>query len=465
MSRNNYTLEIQSLILSKFAGLKNGFPKEGNKNTSIDLIAQVLNINLYESIFSNLLKVEVTVGDHIGLFTNFPLTGEEVLTVRYKTVKDMRKGPVEKIHDLYFFIESYDHIQISDSGHENAFIIKATSIEVFEATRKRVQKGYEQKAVPEMVKELFEEFISAPTKRTFPGYVQPPLIMDNNDLLPQTIVIPNVHPFAGIRVLSELAVSSTPKKHTYMFYQTLNNFKFETIQGMFADSRSGASRRLAFKNKYVYNAMDVDIREDSPLYNEGRLVTNLHIHQRINTFEKMTHGYYHNNLAEINIAQKAIWNEHTKISDGKVGTIYEHPLNTPDFIDAVEIKEGRDEESNRTKYVLTSRNEHDIDFPIMPTRERWGPDTTSSIALGQIELTITIPGTNLFSAGDLFYLEIPETHGFNGGNELGEDDLISGFFLITEVKHLLKVGGFHSTVMRISRDSYKESIHRPSRYV
>ena len=85
----------------------------------------------------------------------------------------------------------------------------------------------------------------------------------------------------------------------------------------------------------------------------------------------------------------------------------------------------------------------------------------ATAAMAQIDITVTVPGTSSLKAGDLFYLEIPEMHGFN---DVKEDDLVSGLFVITEVKHILQIGGFHTTVLRLNKDSQIGSVDRASRY-
>jgi len=454
MSVNNYALEIDSIILCKFGALQQGIPLTPDKSSSLDITPQVLEINIFESVFSPIIKVELAVSDHIGLFINFPLSGEEAIFIKYRTIKD------NFYKTLQLIIDTVDNVNASDQGREVAYIIKCASIEAYANAKQQVQRGYENMTVPDIAKAVFDEYITARMREVFPAYRSPNFITENNDNLSGTVVIPNRSPFSAMAMLGEMVVSQNERRYSYIFYQTTNSFNFVTIQSLFDyNTRGSAQRNDAIRNKYIYNAMDPDSRVSSPFYNEGRVVTNLIINKRHSSLQKLATGYFHNNLFEINLAQKAVWGQPTKVDD--VVTIYENKLNTSAYIQQSYI-DGDDEQSNRTKYVLTAQRENDVNFPVSRYRDRWGKDLIANIAMSQIDLTITIPGTSRFSAGDLFYLELPEMHGFN---EVEEDDLISGLFVVSEVKQVISVGGFHSTVLRINKDSYKTPIDRASRYV
>lgn len=452
-----YSLELKSIVLCKFGHFKGSFPSNPDKKNTLEILPQLLNISLYESIFSPVLRAEISIGDHIGLFTNFPLTGEEVICLKFESVEKSGSREIT----TYLAIESFEHIQITDTTRESGYIIKAASIEVLANNKMKIQKGYLQKNIPHMVRDVFDEYIAKPTKEILGGYDKPAFVVDASDSKSQTIVIPNLNPFGAMRMLAEMAVHPDGTYHTYMFYQTLSSFKFETVQSMYR-SRTAVTR--ASRNRYIYNAQDVMERSDSPLYNKGRLVSSLLINKRIDTKRKLQDGYYHNNLYEVNIAQKSVHSTVTKPDN--ITKIYSYPLNTEKFIESMAIKDGQDDQSNRTRYILSAQRENDENYPISDYRKRWGKDLISSISLSQNDITVVIPGTTKFSAGDLFALDIPIADGFTDNERNRVDDLLSGLYLISEIKHTLQPGGFHSCTMRLNRDSYPSKIDdKVSKYV
>lgn len=453
MAVQSFSIEINAITLVKFDQLKSGIPITPDKNTSLNILPQVHEVVVYESIFSPVLSAEFTIYDYIGLFTNFPLTGEEVIVVDYRNVADQTD------RKWYMAITSIDNIVIEDKNRAAGYIISAMSIEGIANAHRTVQRAY-QGTTPNIVKTLFDEWIVDGVRKFFPSYRAPNMIVENNETTPMAVVIPNMHPFAAIDMLQTLTYSEVEGQYSYTFYQNANGFNFRTIQSLI-DSQN--ARRFAFNNKYKYLSDELasstaDI--DSQMRNEERVISNLTFNHRHSSIEKLSLGYFNNNLFEINIAQKSVNSRRSERDEIK--TISPHDFNTQAYKQwANQAVEG-EESSNRTRYALTTRPEHDALYPVYRARERWGRDIISRTALAQVDLSIVIPGTNRFDCGDLFYLEIPEFHGFTNQNT---DDLVSGYYLITEIKQIIRIGGFQSTVMRINKDSYNSTVDRSSRYV
>ena len=452
MASTNYAIEIDSIILYKFGSLISGIPSVPDKRNSLDITPQVQEISIYESIFSPVMKCELAVYDYIGLFVNFPLSGEEAVFIRYRNIRD------DTYVTLYFIIDTIDAINASDTGREVGFILNCVAMESYANAKQTVQQAYKD-TIPNIVQKIYDEHIEGRLKKVFPQYRSRVIYKENTDNLEGTVVIPNLSPFAAIDMLADMCVSETEDRYTYLFFQTSEFYNFVTMQGLFDFTSRGNQRRVAQQYGYIYNSHEVP-KPGSPSYNDGRYITNLIFNKRQSSFQKLATGYFHNNLFEINIAQKAVWGEPTFLE--KIKTIYPNKLNTDTYTALAPVEAADDEISNRTKYVVSSQRENDSEFPISRFRMKWGKDLIATIGMSQVDLTVTIPGTSRFKAGDLFYAEIPEMHGFN---QVKADDLVSNLFLITEVKQVMHIGSFHTTVLRINKDSYFTSIDRESRYV
>lgn len=451
MTVNSHTYQIDSMILYKFGSLISGAPTVADKINSIDITLQAQEISVFESIFSPVIRAEIAVIDPIGLLVNFPLSGEEALYIRFKNIFD------QITRELYFVIDKVAYLNIADDARSMGYVLHCVAIEAYGNAKQTVQQAYHN-TIPQIASDVYQQHVQKRVNDVFPKYQPLNLYVEDNDTRPQTVVIPNIHPFPAMRMLAEMAVNeNSDRKHTYLMFQTATTFNFCTMQGLF-EPTSRASRRVkAVKNKYVYISDQIE-QPDSKLNNEGRVVTSMVVNQRLSSFHKLSLGYFHNNLFEINIGQKAVWGQPTRADE--VNTMYPNLLNTMSYIGLASI-EGDEEQSNRTKYVVTTNKENDDQYPVDRSRDKWGKDLIATAAMSQVDLTVTIPGTLRFDAGDLFFLEIPEMHAFN---DLKPDDLISGLFVITEIKHVLHLGGFHTTVLRINKDSYLSSVDRKSRY-
>ena len=435
--------QIEEVILYKF-----GY----NAITSgefVNIAPQTLEVNMFESMFSPVIKAELVINDAIGLFTNFPFTGEEIVKITYNNSTFTRSD--------FFVIEAVNDIEISDDNRVATYTVNLVSLDAWANARRTVQRAYNSTLI-EAAQKIFEDFIVDETLKILPSYVRKPLITGIAQETAKLTIIPNLNPFAAISMLTSMIESSSESSPyvSYMFYQDKNGYHIQSLQEMFTQTRSGAERRKAFKNKYRYTSDDLPGNEKYS--NEGRLVTNINFNKRHSPLSKINMGYFQNKLFEINIAQKG--HKITEWKPDNLTGISPHRLNTTKYEAFTPIFEG-EEYSNRTKYVVTTQKENDLSFPVSEKRNRWGRDLIAHIAMSQVDITITIEGNDDLRVGGLIYLEIPKAHGFNINDE---DDLISGFFLITEKRDVISQTGQYKTSLRIQKDSYNTSVDRPSEY-
>lgn len=452
MSSLKYAIRITEIIVHKFGTPPPAIP---DNKTSINIFPQVAEIALYESIFTPVMKCELAVIDFVGLIWNFPLAGEEFVTIRYENVGDEFEG-VGVQREYTFAIESITSISTAENNRAMSYMINCVSLEGLVNSLGTIQVGYRDTTV-RIAEAIYNDHIKARITNILPNYKHPNIFVEDNSS-PQIVrVIPNMYPLAAIDMVNELADTESASRYSYLFYQNPNGFHFRTIQGLIDNE---GSRRYAWNNRYKY--MSEEIPDSGNMENETRIVKNLIFNRRLTSTQKLVTGYHSNNIMEINIAQKAIHSTRRHVDDEEVVKIYPNQLSTKKYTEWAKSYDTGEEASNRTKYWVTTRPEHDNDYPVIRNgRTIWGKNLITKIGLSQIDVHVAIAGTSRFVAGDLFYLEIPEFHGFNN---IEEDSFSSGYYLITEVKHIINTDGYHSTVLRLNKDSYKESIDRESRY-
>lgn len=450
MATHSFTIEIQSINMYKFGSLMTGAPVNADLTNSINLLSQVHEVTIYESIFESLMRAEIAVYDYIGLFTNFPMTGEEIIIVRYKHVGEILT------RTWTFAIDSIRHISIEDKNRAVAYIINCVSIEALSNSLAVVQKSY--KATPsEIVNQLTNDFIFDRIKKFYPSYSPPKMDVESNNEPSAVFVVPALHPLAAIDMLSNLTYAENSTNYSYLFYQNYEGFNYKTLQALITNPTSLA---YAKENRYKYLSDEVNDRE-SKLNNEDRLINNLQFNKRHSSIQKLSLGYFNNNLYEINIAQKAFQSTRTKRDQMDIVTINPHDFNTKEYKQwADSIVEG-DEASNRTRYAITTRPEHDSDYPVYRARYNWGKNLITKAALAQVDVSAVLTNIHKLNAGDMFFLEIPQFHGFEN---VATDDLVSGYYLISEVKRIIRIGSYQSTVLGLRKDSYNNTVDRFSTY-
>lgn len=446
MSSGVFKSNIENVVLYKF-----GIGEVATPANSINILPQVIEVSIFESIFSPVLRAELSIFDSIGLFVNFPFTGEEIIRIEYRTYDD-------KIRSEIMVIESITDLTVANDNRNTIYVINAISLEAWQNARIRVQKAFNGISA-DAVKLIYDEYIVTPLVEIIPEYKPKVISTFPVDEESKLIIVPNLKPFAAINLIAEFAEPINKDSFSFMFYQDSRGYNFKTLQNMFEETRKGSARARAYKNKYRYRSDDIEIKDEDDY---AKIVTSLTFNRRHSTLDKIHKGYFQNKLFEINMAQKSFFITERKASD-VTNTIEKNKLNTQKYLDIVPLEGGNnDEMSNHTMYYINNQKENDQSFPISQKRERWGRDLIAHVAMSQIDITLTIQGDTQLNVGELFYLEVAESHGFNSNND---DDLISGYFLITEKRDTVTNNGTYTTSLRIQKDSYHSNVDRDSRLV
>ena len=62
--------------------------KNSDQTEVVDLTSLCVFFNIYEDIYNNCMQADFTLIDAQGLFSDFPINGDEVIEVAYKTSSD-----------------------------------------------------------------------------------------------------------------------------------------------------------------------------------------------------------------------------------------------------------------------------------------------------------------------------------------------------------------------------------------
>lgn len=455
MANNSNPLQLQviDVRIQKF-----------NKTDEMSIFPQFVEINLFQSVFEPVMKAEMLISDKIGLFTNYPLTGEEFIKITYKTQTGIEAATtVEK--SLNFIIRGVRDILVDDNARSMLYVLDLASVELLQSVSKNVSHAYSDQ-IENMAENLYNEYIKEDTDKLI--NITKPFVKEETSKV-RGIVVPNIKPLQAIQWLAKHAVAKEyEKKFQFLFFENLDGFNFVTLQKLIED---GKLKREELKQKPFTYRSDVE-SSYSPANGAGdsdaalRMITNLSINRRYSSLEKISSGYYQNELFEISMLQKAYHSTLTEL-DSKPNfdrlTLEAAPLNTPGYIDYFKSKpEHNSEFASRVRYIINNYEDGDSQGKSQPEyRLKVGPSMQNLIALNQIDLTITVPANMDLRAGQIIYLQIPEMHSFN---KVELDLYISGIYIINEVKQVITIGSQASTTLRVYKDGYFTSIIESSFY-
>jgi len=189
-------------------------------------------------------------------------------------------------------------------------------------------------------------------------------------------------------------------------------------------------------------------------YSEDRLIGDFKINKRYSALEKIIGGYFENELVEVNMLKNdyKITRKELKYKDYEFNTINPGKgYNTAEYIENVKNEYEEPETSARIRYIIN--NYDDENQPSF--RDKFGRSAMSFLAFQQVDISMAINTNLLVRPGDLIFVELPEFHGFN----LNDADLyLSGFYIVSEIKTIIRQGGKSGMQVRINRDSFTRDL-------
>lgn len=447
-----------------FAGFYDVTIKKFDGSDIMSLKPQVLEVNIYQSIFSPVLKASLTLNDPIDLLTNYPITGEETITIYLRQNNDEPNGT--DLFQLEFVISGITDVLVDPTNRMSSYSIDLISTEAFVNAKTRISRCYADN-IEAMIKDIVSNTLKS--NKDFNVF--------SNSMINRKLVIPNIPPFAAIEWLTKYCVSADDKQYyTFLFYETLASgrisddetyyrpgFTYKALQrpswrGLLDDQ----AKETAKLNPYFYIAERGMLNDKSAFsslaakgFTEDRLILNFKYNKRYTALEKILGGYFNNEYMEVSMHQKDHRLTKFNIRDDTYSPLENSPLNTPKYIDDVVSNDTRNEKSARVKYIVN--NYDDLSQPSL--RNRFGRSASSSIAYSQTDISIVVYTDLKHRPGDLIYVHFPEFHGFN---QTIENPYLTGYYIISEIKNNIRLDGVTSTTLRINKDSYAQSVDTKS---
>lgn len=451
-SNNPFNAKLEQVIVTKFNG-----------TDKLSIMPQVAEFTLHQSIFSPILKADLVIVDGIGLMDNYPWSGEEKVEVELiqdgEEESNAGTGQKQFTRLLTFIISAIKDINIDSDGRTTTYIIELASYDAFTNAKTRVSHAYNED-IEGMIEKVYNDYIIK--NRTNPKPKELKIFKDTQKI--RKLVIPNIKPFDAIAWLCKFAISSNPEKYyTHMFYETIDNYTFKVLQKpTFRGKEDNDAFEAAKKEKYIYVG-DISLIKNNPKalqqlqargFSDSRIINDMKINKRYSALEKIIGGYFENELVEINMLKNdhKITRKELKYEDAEFNTINpKKGYNTAEYIENVKDEYKEPETSARIRYIIN--NYDDENQPSF--RDKFGRSAMSFIAFQQVDISIAINTNLLMRVGDVIFIELPEFHGFNLNDA---DRYLSGFYVISEIKTVMKQGGKSASYVRINRDSFTNNL-------
>jgi hypothetical protein len=397
----------------------------------VDIKPQILSMSIYEDIEEPTMMLEIDLIDSINLVQDFPIVGEEMITISINTPG--RENPTRK----GFFVYSIEGTGVHPTGKGSTYTIKAvTPLHYFNASS-LIEKSYNT-TIDEIVKDIIKICASRSPTEKVNAFVE-----KTKGLTP--ITIPGLTPFAAIDMLRQKAISADfPSGGAFVFFENQYGLQFKSIEGLMKDGKS----TIASKS-FTY-APDTNSDTARQQYAFRNILRYSHL-GKFDSIEKIGGGVVSSAVESFDILTKQTEITEFKLADkARQFTSTDKKSSLPNSSSFIE----KYTNATSKKFYVSKDSSKGNDFV----------DVNMSIKnafaslLNQNSVRIMVNGDTYLSAGDLIELTLPEVSGTT--EKKTKDRLNSGNYIITKLRHIITVEEGnkpkHLITMDCARMGYKQ---------
>jgi hypothetical protein len=382
----------------------------------VDITAGIMELNLYEDLYSNTLTGDVLIYEGWGGFDFMELTGKEKITIEFH--KDVN-SPIADIHDFYIYAPT-NRRRLTNTSE--VYVLHFCSIEA---------KINEHTRVYQPITGTCASAVS--TLWSYIGSEKKISVEDTTGTY--KFIMPSWTPLEGINWYAGRSLSSESGGSMFVFFETLNGgFKYASIEKLIREDP---------KQEYYYN----------PQASSADLFSKNETH--IREFEVITSW---DSLAPIDEFYTTLWN-HDLIRKKPVKMRFEYLDHNKGFLNGgaqlgvadeikgfdINMRERRDQYGSK----VMIRNETRNIFP--ETKDYYYQTLQTKISairqFNMLKVRFVAFGTRKFSVGDTIELNILKAMEINDETkDEAEDKTLSGKYLVTAIRHIYKLNDFQVTI-------------------
>jgi len=444
-----YTLK--EFKISNMLGKKSVSVTQASDNIDdMDVKMLVYSFAINESMNSDCLNGSAKILDGIGLYYDFPLRGEEKLTITYEDFFG------EEISDEFFIYSVTDLRPFKNSEADVvSYNIHFVSVGKFIADTRMVRKSYEG-PVTNMVVDVFDKCYSSHPS----GIEGTKKELDTGGEEGRTegevkLVVPNFSASETMAFFARNAYGGEDKTSSYSFFETREKYWFTTIDHMISKDLFASTEEQSTKPTFEYSVLP----DETPLgqYRMMQGILSLDMGTPFNTLNDLESGSYHKRTIEIDYLTKRqtttdysyydsmpAYNEYMG-SDGSALV----PQHTREFVDAF-LTEG--------KQYLVLKDYPDEGNPNVPTirpktyaANMISPSWANIFHHNTNSMNIKVYGRNTIFAGETVEVLLDEFR----VNPSRQDDRLSGTYIVESISNEF-IEDTYTQVLYLSRGGVGE---------
>ena len=412
----------------------------------LDIRDYLVELNIYEDIFSNCLHGTLQLSDSRNLIKELDIVGNETLIVKV-TTPSFKTG----INKQFRIYSVSDRIIVRDQNTQ-IYTLHFCSQEAIKDSLTPLYRSFKGR-IDNVVQNIYEEYLATP--RTY-NVVQSDVKINNAvtelyQLNPTEnsvkFVSPGWTPLQCINWLSSKSIPSFGKSNNYLFWETTQAFYFGNLETIFQINNSSGLGNLG---KYRYAAKNVADGTDS-VEQKMFMVQDVEIVKTTDHLQNYFSGYLANRLITLDVINK----KYELVDYDHVDNFsqYDHTAGKgglPLFAQNSPRAPG-----SSVKFYPVNPGLHTLKNNISEKISRiHGNRISSMMELNNFKLHLTVPGRTDAEVGSMMYFSYPDVspNSSEDASKTNEDVFYSGNYLVTAIRHKINLFN-HSMTMEIVKDS------------
>jgi hypothetical protein len=410
----------------------------------------MIEVNLYEDIYSPSISGEIVLQDSLGLISNYYLNGTEFIEISLQKTSEN-----ENVYNKNFRVYKISKRTTSESNNYEVYILNFCSEELLISEQFRLSKSAKGKEIYNIVIDILFNYLK--TKKNLDWDITSGIY---------DFVLPNKKLFETINWLTTYA-QTVDNSGDMLFYENGTGYNFKSLQSLY-----GKSPYQTYKydpknigdsmNQKVTNALDFEVLD---FFDTLSAIANGTFANKVITIDPLLRNY-DTTTGIFNYADFV--NSSNPMNGFGVTNNYKNRLKVemygtvPDTVVGVEMGALRMTSSNKEQkfsdYVAQSPDSVANDIRI----EQYLPARVSQLALANyMRIKLSIAGDPSLVAGQTVnfntYTIDPKTYSQGGNNVPRElDPFYSGKYLVSAVRHIIKNNSY-ITIVELCKESVSKS--------
>lgn len=430
----------------------------------IDLRNFMIQMTLYEDVFSNVMSGTLIIVDALGFINKAPLVGGEFLSIQART-PGFEKQPNQMIRKTFVVYGISDRMFYND--RQQFYTIHFVSLEGFQDNISLISKGFNG-STDKIVQDVYSRYLESPR-----WFNQGNFTNEKTDLVisgaPHASTLRMVAPYwSPMKIINWVAARSLGKVNrgpSFLFFESNKAFYFTSLEDLIEEQRNSG---ILFEQ---YSYAQTPTRTESGNYTYRRpnigqqyqIVNAMRFPQYIDLLKNQDNGYLAATMYTHDILLKQykewLWDYNTNFdtfqhlehytvnkNDIKSGKGHKTPFHT---------KVARSETSYRSLRTKQFKMFNDFNDP---NYQSWVLQRNSLLCeASNIRLELDVNGRTDAEAGMLIYFNFPNGTDKSLNTTEPFDPLMSGLYLVTAIRHTFTPGQ-HDMRLEVIKDSFKQPV-------